>query len=82
MVEWMETAYDGSNSTAGEDREYRGGLWIYGSYDLVASYRENLYPTGESLILGFRVASVPEPSALSLLALGGAVVALGRRKRI
>ena len=35
----------------------------------------------EAPSIGFRVASIPEPSSLSLLALGGVVVGLIRRKR-
>jgi len=78
--EWNETAYDGNNDTAGENRELRGGSWDFGSYVLVASNRDSFNPTGEYSGLGFRVASVPEPSSLSLLALGGLVVALRRRR--
>jgi hypothetical protein len=37
-------------------------------------------PSVEINIIGFRVAMIPEPSALFLLVLGGAVVALGRRR--
>jgi hypothetical protein len=81
--EWNETAYDGINNTAGEVRELRGGY--YHSDDsrvLGASVRnDSVNPTGGLVDLGFRVASVPEPSSLSLLVLGGAVVALCRRKR-
>ena len=87
VFEWNETAYDGINSTAGEFREVRGGsaFGYVGSNDLDASFRSPSFfyavPTSESGSVGFRVASVPEPSSLSLLVLGGAVVALCRRKR-
>jgi len=84
--EWTETAYDGTNNTAGETwelRELRGGSWSrYGvSGGLDASTRDASYPAVEDDFRGFRVASVPEPSSFSLLVLGGAVVALCRRKR-
>jgi len=83
--EWNETAYDGINDTAGENRELRGGSWInggsYNSNILAASYRLNFFsPSDKYDSFGLRVASVPEPSSLSLLALGGLVVAM-RRKR-
>ena len=78
--EWNETAFDGSNDTAGESRERRGADWYGFSTSLVASSRYSLDPTIEYDINGFRVASVPEPSSLSLLALGGLVVALRRRR--
>ena len=83
--EWNETAYDGINDTAGENRELRGGSWMnggsYNSNILDASYRLNFFsPSDKYDSFGFRVASVPEPSSLSLLALGGVVMALRRRR--
>jgi len=79
--EWMETAYDGSNNTAGEIRDLRGGSWSDYSYMLDASRHINSDPTSGTLNIGFRVASVPEPSALSLLAVGLGGLALVRRCR-
>jgi formylglycine-generating enzyme required for sulfatase activity len=78
--EWMETAYDGSNNIADEIRVLRGGAWTGSAY-LDASNRFNRNPTNENDGNGFRVASVPEPSALSLLAIGlGGLAILRRRK--
>jgi len=85
--EWMETAYDGSNNIAGESRELRGGYWgsdpYFGSNRLEASYPYDNYPEIENRAYGFRVASVPapEPSALSLLAIGLGGFALLRRRK-
>ena len=80
--EWNETAYDGTNNTAGENRELRGGAWNVTSGYLVASYRFFNSPASEiDGHIGFRVASVPEPSTLSLLAIGlGGLAILRRRK--
>jgi formylglycine-generating enzyme required for sulfatase activity len=79
--EWNETAYDGTNNTAGESLELRGCSWINGSGGLVASFRGSSDPTNENIYNGFRVASVPEPSALSLLAVGLGGLAILRRRR-
>ena len=78
--EWNETAYDGTNNTAGENRDLRGGSWSDDSFVLDASYRNNGDPTNENIIYGFRVASVPEPSTGLLVVLGLSGLLLKRRK--
>jgi len=82
VFEWTEAAGDGSNNIAGENRVLRGGSWNDGAnFNLRATFGFNAErPTVEYPIYGFRVASVPEPSSLSLLALGGVLVALRRRR--
>ena len=81
--EWGESAFDGGNDDSSESRELRGGSWhVLVSHTLEASYRGNFgSPTGEYFDSGFRVASVPEPSSLSLLLAGGAVLMAGRRRK-
>jgi len=79
--EWMESAYDGSNDTAGERREMRGGAWLSSGSRLNASRGNSELADGFSHDFGFRVASVPEPSALSLLAIGLGGLALIRRRK-
>ena len=82
--EWIGAPYDSYNNIMTWDYWYeiRGGHYVSPSEGLYAMYgRNELVPSGESILLGFRVASVPEPSSLSLLALGGVVVAFCRRKR-
>jgi hypothetical protein len=79
--EWNESAYDGTNDTVGEIRDLRGGGWNFDSSNLDTSLRYDYQPAYEGLTGGFRVASVPEPSALSLLAIGlGGLAILRRRK--
>ena len=80
--EWNETAYDGINNTAGEYRDLRGGaLNVIDPSPLGVTNRSGLAPTSELYNFGFRVASVPEPSALSLLATGLSGLAMLRRRR-
>ena len=86
--EWTESAYDGVNDSAGEAREFRGGSWT-SSWEEIESLSRipfaNETTRGGSTTAqndyGFRVAMVPEPSALSLLMIGCAgLVAFHRRR--
>jgi formylglycine-generating enzyme required for sulfatase activity len=86
-----DSAY-GTNDQAGNVREWndavigssrglRDGSWNWqGGYPLPASYRGFIPPTDEYDSIGFRVASVPEPTSLVLTVLAGGVM-LARRKR-
>ena len=80
VYEWNETAFDGTNNTADENRELRGGAWSNNSDRLDASVRYDYAPTGVFNSLGFRVASVPEPSTGLLVLLGISGLLLRRRK--
>jgi formylglycine-generating enzyme required for sulfatase activity len=80
--EWIETASDGINDTVGENRLLLGGYW--GGADVMMDAHWSNYqggPAAEYIFAGFRVASVPEPSALSLLAVGLGGLAMMRRRR-
>lgn len=83
--EFNESAYDGVNDSPTENRDLRGGSWMVSRvYFMMASVRsdQGLDPSlEEEYGIGFRVASVPEPSSLSLLLAGGAVLMVGRRSR-
>ena len=91
VIEWTESARDGLNDSAGERRELRGGGWANGD-DWLSEQgpfggRGNnpdwgLTPSTETNYeYGFRVAMIPEPSSLSLLLAGGAVLMAGRRRK-
>lgn len=79
--ERLETAFDFTNDSETENRGVRGGGWTYGSGYLDASFGDYSSPSNENFDVGFRVAMVPEPSSLSLLLAGGAVLMLGRRRK-
>jgi hypothetical protein len=80
--EWNESAYDGANSSSSESRAIRGGRWGDSEGFLRSSYRNvGLVPTFENLNVGFRVASVPEPSTAVLVLLGAGAVYLWNRRK-
>jgi sulfatase modifying factor 1 len=80
--EWSETAFDGSNSSSTEVRAFRGGSWQLAEDDMRALDRLDNAPTDEGMGIGFRVASVPEPSTYALLAMSAAgALSWARRRR-
>jgi formylglycine-generating enzyme required for sulfatase activity len=83
--EWNESAFDGHNDMSDKMRDLRGGSWGYGGeLAMNASTVSPHDPNVEEPSIGFRVAStssVPEPSALSLLAVGLGGLAMMRRRR-
>ena len=78
VVEWNETIISASN------RGLRGGSWIGNVGDLAASFQVDVNPTIETIDVGFRVASIPEPvpePGMGLqLSLGALVLAVWRRR--
>ena len=79
--EWEETEFDLTNDSAIAIRGFRGGNWDRSAAFLLSSNRFSVNPNAEDNILGFRVASVPEPSAAALLFMGGVVTILRCRRR-
>jgi len=64
----------------GSCRGLRGGSWGSFSGNLQSSYRNYGNPAYEVIYVGFRVATVPEPSSIMLIGLGGILLATLRRK--
>ena len=79
--EWNESAFDGSNSLSSEFRAIRGGGWQFTYDNLRSSNRLNGGPALDGDSIGFRVASVPEPSTYALLLMTGAGALLWARRR-
>ncbi len=76
--EWNDAVVDGSS------RGLRGGAWRYdglGINYLQASSRGNYDPTLEFTSVGFRLASVPEPSTYAMLLMGAGVVYFWKRRK-
>lgn len=74
--EWEETAWDFVNDSPLENRTNRGGSSGSPSNQLSASFRAMAGPAAEDSGLGFRVASVPEPSTIVLGLLGMGIAGL------
>jgi hypothetical protein len=83
VFEWNESAFDGLNSSSSEGRAIRGGYWLDPEGSLRSSGRGygDGDPTIELDVIGFRVASVPEPSTYALLAMTAAGALWFTRRR-
>lgn len=68
------------DAESGSSRGLRGGAWSFLEDSLRSSSRVSFDPTYEAGYVGFRVASVPEPSAMVLTILFSAGLVC-RRKR-
>jgi formylglycine-generating enzyme required for sulfatase activity len=79
-LEWEETEYDLVNDNGSSFRGLRGGYWdSILSQTLAASLRDSGVPTSGDYVMGFRVASIPEPSTGLLGLLAGVGLLLRRR---
>jgi formylglycine-generating enzyme required for sulfatase activity len=80
VYEWAESAFDGINNSSSESRAIRGGGWSVAELILRSSFRGSDAPADSGNFIGFRVASVPEPSC-AVLMLGSGLILLARRRR-
>jgi hypothetical protein len=80
VFEWQESASDGINNSGFENRVLRGGAWGDAEGTMRSSNRALPTPLISLTDVGFRVASVPEPSSAVLL-LGSGMLLLARRRR-
>jgi hypothetical protein len=80
VFEWQESALSAPNDSSDESRTIRGGDWSSGYAFLFSSARISYGPAFTSEGVGFRVASVPEPSA-AILMIGSGLMFLLKRRR-
>jgi len=80
MGEWQESAFTAPNDSSSEDRAGRGGTWNVTAFYMRPSYRASLTPSSSLNYVGFRVASVPEPSC-AMLMIGSGLMLLFKRRR-
>ena len=72
--------WEWNEALIGSTRGIRGGSYDNDFSTLISSSRGIIPPYYENIVIGFRVASVPEPCSLVLLGLGG--LTLIRRRRV
>jgi len=78
VYEWEETDFDLVNDSSSSFRAFRGGDWGDNFVRLLSSSRGSSALT--DIVIGFRVASIPEPSTTCLVALGMVAVLWWRRR--
>ncbi|MEX2308923.1 MAG: SUMF1/EgtB/PvdO family nonheme iron enzyme [Pirellulales bacterium] len=83
VLEWEETETDLINDTSTALRGVRGGDWISSitPLDLSSAFRNLALPERIPLNVGFRVASVPEPTMWCLVLVGISLLILHRRRK-
>ena len=73
--------WEWTDSVIGSSRGISGGAWNSDAINLSIIYHYYIVPTSESYDLGFRIASVPEPTSMFMTIFAGGMMLI-RRKRI
>ena len=73
--------WEWNDAVIGSSRGLRGGSWVNFDNLLQSSVRDIVDPTIEYSFVGFRVASVPEPSTAVLVLMGAAALWWWRRRK-
>jgi formylglycine-generating enzyme len=81
VFEWEETSLDLKNDSPFSARGLRGGSWDRNSLNLLSFHKSSSSASDFGFEMGFRVASVPEPSALFLAAVFGVGAVRMRTKK-
>ena len=78
VFQWNDAVISGSS------RGLRGGSWDNSAYNLQSSSRDGLDPTVDfgDVYVGFRLASVPEPTTMGLVLLVGAGLLLWKCRKV
>jgi formylglycine-generating enzyme len=80
VQQWNESVIIDAFWAPPQTRGIRGGDWFASAFFMTSDRRYNAPPAGEFENIGFRVASIPEPSALILAAVGGLTWLVCRRR--
>ena len=72
--------WEWNDAVIGSTRGLRGGSWSTGGVSLQSSLRNYFVPADENSSIGFRLATVPEPSSVLMVVLGGVASAARRRR--
>jgi hypothetical protein len=82
VYQWQETDDDLVNDSSSSARAARGGCWNRPAAALTSSNRINGLPSDKFGTIGFRVASIPEPSTLLLATAAFTTLLTVRRKSV
>jgi hypothetical protein len=82
VTQWEETGFFGSNVDPTGAHRTRGGSWVSPASSLLTSSSSGAFPDFSLFDLGFRVASVPEPSTYALFGLGALALVVAYRRKV